>query len=368
MIIDSLRIGGAQKLVTQFVSAISMQTIESTVISLREDPVASNLELIRSAGAQVESFPARSLLDVGRLMRLIRYLRENKFDLIHTHLSYANILGSLAGHYAGIPVIATLHSTGHDPQQKSRLITRLEEVMLRYFARRIVAVGHTVAATFQTRLGSRTVDVIPNGVPAPIDLSLPARQQLRRDIAGDENSVVITSVGRFVPAKGYEDMIESFAILHRRDPRPVLVIAGVGSLFEKIKSQISELQLENAVNCLGARNDVPQLLAASDIYASSSHWEGLPVALLEAMMAGLPTVATSVGDIPKVVTPETGIIVPPHEPAALAEALSDLVSMPEKARAMGAAARTRAMQEYSLDIWIKRLTCLYEETVSQSRV
>jgi len=92
------------------------------------------------------------------------------------------------------------------------------------------------------------------------------------------------------------------------------------------------------------------------------------VALLEAMMAGLPTVATSVGDTPKVVTPEMGLIVPPHEPACLAEALSDLVSTPEKAHAMGAAARTRAMQEYSLDIWIKRLTSLYVETVSQSRV
>ena len=368
LIIDSLRIGGAQKLVTQFVSAVSRQTIETTVISLRGDPVASNLDLIRSAGAEIESFPSHSLLDVRRLMRLIRYLREEKFDLIHTHLSYANILGCLAGRFAGIPVIATLHSTGHDPEQKSRLITRLEEVILRYFARRILAVGYTVASTFQDRLGSRAMDIIPNGVPAPIDFAPLARQQLRREIAGDENRVVIISIGRFVPAKGYEDMIEAFEILHRRDPRPVLVIAGVGKLFEKIKSQISELQLESVVNCLGARNDVPQLLAASDIYISSSHWEGLPMALLEAMMAGLPTVATSVGDIPKVVTPETGILVPPQDPACLAEALGDLVSMPEKARAMGAAARTRATQEYSLDIWIKRLTSLYEETVSQSRV
>jgi glycosyltransferase involved in cell wall biosynthesis len=368
MIIDSLRIGGAQKLVTQFVSAVSRQTIESTVISLRGDPVASNLDIIHSAGAEVESFPSRSLLDVGRLMRLIRFLRAEKFDLIHTHLSYANILGCLAGRFAGIPVIATLHSTGHDPEQKSRLITRLEEVILRYFARRIIAVGYTVASTFQERLGPRAMDVIPNGVPAPIDLPPQARQQLRREIAGDENRVVIISIGRFVPAKGYEDMIEAFAVLHRQDPRSVLVIAGVGKLFEKIKNQISELQLEDSIICLGARNDVPQLLAASDIYASSSHWEGLPVALLEAMMAGLPIIATSVGDIPKVVTPETGIIVPPHKPACLAGALSDLVSAPVKARAMGAAARTRAMQEYSLESWIRRLTSLYEETLSLSKV
>lgn len=368
LIIDSLRIGGAQKLVTGFVSAVSRQAVEPTVISLQGDPVDSNLDVIRSAGVDVEFFAARSLLDAGRLIRLIRFLRAEKFDLIHAHLSYANILGCLAGYFAGIPVITTLHSTSHDPKQKRRLITRLEDVILRTIARRIIAVGHNVAAIYQPRLGSRTIDIIPNGVPPAIELSPSARRELRREIAGDETCVVIISVGRIVLAKGYEDLIEAFAIVHRQDPRTILVIAGTGSLFEKIKSKISEMHLEGAVNCLGARSDIPQLLAASDIYASSSHWEGLPVAVLEAMMAGLPIVATSVGEIPRVVTPQTGLLVPPHKPACLAEALRELVSAPDKTRAMGAAARTRAMQEYSLDTWIKKLTSLYEETLSVSGV
>jgi glycosyltransferase involved in cell wall biosynthesis len=368
MIIDSLRIGGAQKLVTRFVAAVPRQEVESTVISLQGDPVDSNRDFIHSVGARVQFFPSRSLLDVGRLMRLIRFLRVEKFDLIHTHLSYANILGCLAGYFAGIPVIATLHSTSHDPRQKRRLVTQLEDRILRSFARRIIAVGYTVADIYRPRLGSRAIDIVPNGVPAPVDLSPDARGHLRREIAGDERRVIIISVGRFVLAKGYEDMIDAFAIVHRQDPRAFLAIAGVGNLFEKIISKISELQLEGAVNCLGARADVPQLLAASDIYASSSHWEGLPVAVLEAMMAGLPIVATAVGDIPKVVTQEAGMIVPPHEPACLAEALSELVRAPEKAHEMGSAARMRAMREYSLDTWIKRLTSLYEETLSFSKV
>lgn len=364
IIIDTLRTGGAQKLVTQFVSAVSREDIEPTVISFQANGATVNLDLIHSAGAGVMIFEAPSLLDLGRLTRLISFFRAQKFELIHTHLSYANILGCLAGYYAGIPVIATLHSTGHDSHQKAGLITRLEEGILRYFALRIIAVGYTVAAAHRAHLGSRTVDVIPNGVPAPLPISSQERQCLRREIAGDENRVVILSVGRFAEAKGYEDMIEAFAILRQRDPRPVLVIAGGGSLFDKIKKKISELQLEDSVNCLGERSDVYQLLAASDIYVISSHREGLPVALLEAMMAGLPIVATSVGDIPKVVTPEMGIIIPPHEPTRLADALSDLVSAPEKARAMGSVARARAMQEYSLDLWVKRLTSLYEETLS----
>jgi glycosyltransferase involved in cell wall biosynthesis len=85
------------------------------------------------------------------------------------------------------------------------------------------------------------------------------------------------------------------------------------------------------------------------------------------MMAGLPIVATAVGDVPKVITPEAGVIVPPHHPDCLAEAISDLVNTPEKARAMGDAARARAMQEYSLDTWMKRHVSVYEEAVMAAK-
>ena len=170
IIVDTLRIGGAQKLVTTFVSAVYRQNIESTVISFGTNGAAVNLDLIRSAGAGVMIFQSRSLLDPGRLLRLVRFFRAEKFDLIHTHLSYANILGCVAGYYVGIPVVATLHSTGPNPHRKSRLIAHLETVILRYFARRIIAVGHTVAAANRAQLGSRAVDVIPNGVPAPLPI------------------------------------------------------------------------------------------------------------------------------------------------------------------------------------------------------
>jgi glycosyltransferase involved in cell wall biosynthesis len=368
IIVDTLNIGGAQKLITSFVSAVSKQRIQPTIVSLRDQAAAVNLDLLHSAVVDVKIFPSHSLLNLGRLIRLVHFLRAEKFDLIHTHLSYANILGSLAGYYAGIPVIATLHSTGNDSYRKSGLLLRLEGVILHYFARRIVAVGHRVAAAYRRRLGSRPIDVIPNGVPTPLQLSAQERQQLRREFTGDEDRVIIISVGRLVPAKGYEDLIEAFAILHRQDPRPVLVIAGGGRLFDTIKKKLVKMNLEDSIYCLGERNDIPQLLAASDIYAISSHREGLPVALLEAMMAGLPIVATSVGDIPQVVTSQIGSLVPPRRPDCLAEALGDLVSAPERASTMGQAGRRRAMQEYSLEAWVEKLTSLYEETLRASRM
>lgn len=367
IVIDTLRVGGAQKLVANFTLAAAAHDIKPTVICLSKDNHPIITDSMKASGVRIVAFSSSSLLDLGRLIRLIRFLRDEKFDLIHAHLSYANILGCLAGYCAGIPVITTLHNTEFDPRQRSGLIVRLEEGILRYFARRIIAVGYGVADAFRARLGSRKVDVIPNGIPVSHPISLETRQKLRREIAGNEDRVVLIAVGRFVQQKGYEDLIMAFAILHQGNPRPFLAIAGAGPLFDQIKRKISELQLEDSVNCLGVRSDISQLLAASDIYASSSYWEGLPVAILEAMMAGLPIVATAVGDIPKVLTPETGIIVPPHQPARLAYALSDLLSAPEKVRVMGNAARARAMQEYSLDIWMKRLVVVYEETLSASK-
>lgn len=361
IIIDTLRVGGAQKLVCDFALAAAAHGIEPTIICLRDDkdPIITNP--MQAAGVRIAGFPSHSLLNMRRLLQLVRFLRSEKFDVIQAHLTYANILGCLAGYFAGIPVVTTLHNTDFDVRQKPGPIVRLEEIILRFFAHRIVAVGYGVADVFRARLKYSTVEVIPNGIPASYPITSEARQRLRREIAGLDERVLLIAVGRFVPAKGYDDMIESFALLHQRFPRTFLAIAGSGRLFDRVKSRISEMHLDDAICCLGMRSDIPQLLAASDIFVSSSHWEGLPVAVLEAMMAGLPIVATSVGDIPKVVTPEAGIIVPPRQPVCLAEALHDLVSAPEKARAMGDAARARAMQEHSLDTWMRRYVAVYEE-------
>ena len=112
---------------------------------------------------------------------------------------------------------------------------------------------------------------------------------------------------------------------------------------------------------LGVRNDVPRLLAAGDIFVSASHWEGLPVAVLEAMAVGLPVVATSVGDVPDVVVPGTGLIVPPHQPAALATTIRTLLDDPEQGRQLGMAGRAHVVRNYAIEAWADKLLKLYSE-------
>jgi glycosyltransferase involved in cell wall biosynthesis len=119
--------------------------------------------------------------------------------------------------------------------------------------------------------------------------------------------------------------------------------------------------LQHHVRLLGARNDVPQLLSASDVYVSASHWEGLPLTVLEAMAAGLPIVATGVGDVPRVVVAGTGVIVPPRDPSALAKALRNLLAEPERMRVMGQTAQAHIARHFNSTVWLDNLLAVYAQ-------
>ncbi len=367
IVIDSLKVGGAQRLISAYAANARAHELIPIIITLREDNAPFIVESIRTAGIKLITLPHASLIDMGRYQHLVRLFREEKVALVQTHLTYANILGSLAAHAAGIPVIATLHSIAVRKGWKARVLKWIEDYVLRRYATRILAVGQVVADLNKGSYGRRKVDVIPNGIPKPIFPQVKEREALRREITGNHgtNPIVIT-VGRFSRAKGYEDMIEAFRLLQQRAANPKLVMVGSGTTVDSIKEQISDLHLGQSIILTGEREDIPSLLALSDVYASSSHREGLPLALLEAMMAGLPVVATSVGDIPNVVTEETGVVVPPHRPELLADALEDLLKNPKKREAMGQAGYRRAMNEYSVEAWMKKHLALYREVLSSN--
>ncbi len=366
ILIDSLRTGGAQKLVADF-AVVAARQIEPTLISLRDGASPALRAVIESAGVRLVEFPAGSLLDLPRFRRLLHLFSSESFDVIHTHLAYANILGGLTGRLTKTPVIATIHTTGSYRDQKSAGTRALEHLCLRYLSSRIVAVGYRVAEGLGESLGERKMRIIPNGIPEPEPVSQQDRKRARRELVADSHGPIIITVGRFISAKGYEDLVDAFALLHRIDPDPFLVMVGGGKLFQKIRTQVESLGLQDSVRMLGPREDVAQLLVASDIFASASHREGLPIAVLEGMMAGLPVVATDVGEMPRLVTEETGRLVPPHRPDLLAGALSELLGTPGILRAMGEAAHRRAVTDYSVDLCVDRHIALYREVMESRR-
>jgi len=278
-------------------------------------------------------------------------------------LSTSNIVGTLACHLSGIKSIATLHSVSIDPRYYHPVRQELETRMLRHLSRRVVAVGESVAFANQQRL-KRPIDVIPNAVTPHTQISQQDRMEIRRSLGENAEDPFVITVGRHSAPKGYSVLVDAFAQLHRSHPRARLFIVGQGILQNELQTQIEKLRLQNVISLLGRREDVAQLLGASDVYVSSSLWEGLPVSVLEAMSAGLPVVATEVGDMPRIVNPSVGVLVPPNDSARLAEALRKILDDNRSAAEMGTSARNFVNRYHHPSVWMDHLMQLYEQVLS----
>jgi glycosyltransferase involved in cell wall biosynthesis len=201
-------------------------------------------------------------------------------------------------------------------------------------------------------------------VEAGCTLSDAERARIRRELGVAPDELLVMAVGRLHPQKAFSDLLGAIAILRAQGHPVQLRIAGIGPLEQTLRAEIESRRLGDSV-LLGLRQDVPRLLAASDVYASSAAWEGLPIATLEAMAAGLPIVATAVGDVPRIVDSESGILVPPGRPDELACALAAVLSDAGLRRARGDAARRRAHQHHAVEPWSRQVLELYEELLGR---
>lgn len=356
-IIDGLYVGGAEKLLVSFSEEAPNFGMTTTVIPLRIYPETPFLEQLQNIGTPVIEFRGRNLVDPFRFMRLVNYLRLEKFDVVHLHLTYAIILGSVAAKLARIPVVASVHNTQPDKW------AGLEIFALRHWVDVVLAVGNEVAKAYQPKLGPQRIKTVLNSVNRPAAISADERLSLRLELGASQNEILILAVGRLFPQKGYDDLICAMSILKQRSIPARLAIAGIGELHDSLIDRIKEFGLQQNVSLLGSRKDVPKLLAASDIFANSSHWEGLPIAVLEAMAAGLPVVATSVGDVSYLINDQTGILVQPQATDQLAEALIRLCKDSQLRAELGRNAHEYVRQHHSSDIWVKQLFQIYRQVM-----
>lgn len=367
--LDSLNWGGAQQMQLFLVEALRPLGVELTVISLSDEDNSPMPARLRDAGARVVNFPFSQLFSPGSFVKLVNFLHAEKFDLLHAYLTYSNIVGPLAGSLTGTPTIASLRSADFGYKDYSTQRALFETFCIRHFATRVMANGQAVAKFARLRLkDSRSVDIIPNAVDLPVSLQPAERQQLRSEICGDSSRLIILSVGRLTMAKGFEDLIAAFALVHEKNETAALVIAGGGDLQDELQAQVERLGLAGYIYLLGRRNDVPRLLSAADVYVNSSHWEGTPVSVLEAMASGLAVVATSVGESPYLLDGgQAGLLVSPRQPGELAAALSSLLASPEKRQALGQTALARIRQHYSRETWRRSLLDLYAQITPKAR-
>jgi glycosyltransferase involved in cell wall biosynthesis len=352
--------GGAERVLTSLVLALEAAgEFRSQVGLLKDGWVAAEL---RAHGHVPVFFPLRRPLDPALLVALARHIRRAGVDLVHAHEFTMNVYGGVAAALARVPAIGTVHGRGYYSTAGRRIAA------LKFAARLgtvLVAVSSDIKRFLETELGLEGVRLIPNG----IDVDRPAsgdRARGRAALALPPAVPVIGAVGNLYPIKGHRTLIQALSSLSV----PVhVVIAGRGEEEAALRRDAAALGLADRVHLLGFRDDVPDLLAAFDIYALPSFSEGQSLALIEAMAAGRPIVATAVGGNPELLGAgePAGLLVPPGDPAALAEALARLLARPAEAERLGAAARARARAEFSLAVMLGRYRALYAERLQGRR-
>lgn len=287
---------------------------------------------------------------IAGLWRLWKLLRKSRFDVIETFTYDSNLLALPLAWLAGVPArIATHHGV---IEGFPRWIERLHAWLVNAgVASILVSVsGKTLEQAVQAGIRPERTTVIQNGIP-PMALMPQNQAELRRQLGVEDGGAVLLSVGRLVYQKGHEYLVHAMPRILLDYPHTKAVICGEGALRPQLEKQIQELGLGESVRLMGNQTDIAPFLAGADLFVLPSRWEGLPVALLEAMGAGLPVVATRVEGVDEVVQETSqGLLVPPEDSDALASALLQLLGDPRLRRRMGEAARSRIQDLYTLDI------------------
>jgi glycosyltransferase involved in cell wall biosynthesis len=313
----------------------------------------------RRRGIACATVPMRNDFDVAAVGQLARHLRAN-VDLVHLHTGRAAWLGALAARLAAVPAIVTRRM---DRPVRAGLRTRL---IYQHLTRRTVAIAPGVV----TRLTD-------GGVPASritciasavdLDRVQPRRGSaaLRAEHGASQDDRVLLTLSSLVSRKGVDVLLDAVAMLRGRGLRPLLWIAGEGPERAALTAQAARLGLEPQLRWLGAASEVGDLLAACDVFVLPSRREGLGVAALEAMAAGRPVVASAVGGLgAAVVDGRTGLLVPPDDPPALAEALATLLGDAALRSRLGTAGPGRIAEGFLPEQMVEAYVSVYREVLA----
>ena len=346
------QIGGAEVHVGTLAHKLEERGHQVTVVCPRGRPLVPELV---ARGLTVRTPRTTGKLDPVTLARIAHWLRRDRAQVIHTHLSTASLLGSAAARLAGIPSVATVHG----------LNTRT----CFNWARAIIAVSNAVKQHLVDQgMPSQRITVVHNGVDLQAVSRAKDAPSVRREWGLPAAAPLLITVGRLTPAKGHRDLLKAAAVLSR-DSRWLelrLLIVGAGALLPELQREAQQLGLEQRVIFTGFQRDVLPFVLAADVFVLPSIQEGLSLSALEAMALGKPVVACRVGGTPEVVVDgETGLLVAPGHPRELAAALERLLADPEKARAMGEAGRRRAREAFDLEQMVTKIERIYRDLIAE---
>lgn len=355
----SLPVGGAEDLVVAIVKGLDPERFDVQAATI--GPAGVIGKELRRAGYQVHSLglDIRDVPDLKIVFRLRRLLRDLRPDVLHTHLYHPNYYGRLAALGLGLKgVVASVHNV----YTRTKFHRRVWNFLLGWTTDCILAVSPAVfhdILVYDAVRRSR-LRLLANGINLAA-LAVPESREEAKAQLGVAG-LCLGTVGRLEEQKGHAFLLQALPALVAEFGEATLLLAGDGRLRPTLEQQARDLGVAHHVRFLGTRRDIPTIYRALDVFVLPSRWEGLPLALLEAMGAGLPVVATGVGGVKDVIRDGVnGRLVPPRNPEALAAAVMEIVRRPDRGQVLGDQARNTVKEHYSQEAMLEKLAALYLE-------
>ena len=350
-------VSGSERHLLTLLPALREQGVDARFLGLDVPATDADrfYEELEAVGVPFEHVRCTVDLNPRMAANVVRAVRRTKPDLLHTHLVHGDVYGSIASRVTNVPFVSTRHN---DDRYLMGPFRHLDRLFARR-ARRIIAISDAVRLFLEraglprdklvtVRYGLDTLPAEPSGV-TPVELGIGSDVPL------------LLAIGRLIAQKDHATLLKAFAAVHAVRADAVLAILGAGPLEAETRRLVSELRLDDAV-ILPGRLETRDWLERADLFVHTSRWEGFGIVLLEAMLAGLPIVATNVSAVPEVVEDGlTGILVGPGDDKGLATALIRLLNDPHEATSLGEAGLARARATFSVAGMTAATLAIYEE-------
>ena len=357
--------GGAEKLVIDLATEVENDLFAPRVVCL--DAIKGNTERLDRTKIPYDLIQRKQgKFDWKIVVALVQYFKKHKVRIVHAHDLSCLLYSVCAGILTRVTVVMTEHSRHY---LDTRWLRRFEKYVLSLGTKRFIEVSPLLAheAKIKDHILAKKVSVIENGVDMDI-FSIAKGDIFRKELGISKDLILLGMVGRLEEIKGPMLLLHAFSELVKVSSKVFLVYVGRGTQKKCLLDEVARLGLHELVFFAGVRSDIPNVMAALDLLVIPSHSEGLPFAMLEAMAAGCPVVATAVGQIPDIlVDGENGWLVPPGNEKALVDKLAYVVSRLEEAKVIGTAGQALIAERYSKGEMIKAYEKLYLEIVGHNK-
>lgn len=363
-IIKSLGRGGAEMLLPETLSKHDKNKYEFHYIYFI--PWKHQMvEAIKNEGGRVTCLSASNNLRILLKAReMASYVKQNNIRLIHCHLPWAGIVGRLVGKMTGVPVIYTEHNKWERYHKLTYYLNKMS------FASqdKVIAVSEDVANSIKKHYHKSRPDVqvVSNGINTEkYSVSQQINRDIRKELNIPANAIVIGITCVFRKQKRLDIWLDIAKALHEKHPETFFIVLGDGVLRKEVHQKAQTLNTGDYLHFAGLQSETRPYLTAMDIFMMSSEFEGLPIALLEAMSMGCMPACTAAGGIPELVKDNhNGILVPVNEPMLLVDRLSEYLKQPERLQTMANASRETVINSFSMQKMVTELETIYEEILN----